>query len=102
MNLQKRQYIRSRKILDSCKDQNCTLQFPGCKNDTETTVPAHINAHWAGKGGSIKADDIPLDACGHCHHIYDFEPHKVEDINFYLFRGLFLTVRRMILDGTLK
>jgi len=68
----KQKAFRSRKLLDSSRGQNCTLNFDGCQNDVATVVAAHSNQIRHGKAGKRKSDDVwSCDACGWCHDIYD-------------------------------
>ena len=60
----KRQYIRSRKLLDNCQYLNCAM----CGVDDGTIVGAHSNQGAHGKGKAIKADDNMIAAlCYVCH-----------------------------------
>ena len=60
----KREYIRSRKLLDNCKYLYCSM----CGTDDGTIVAAHSNQGIHGKGKSIKADDNMIAALCHiCH-----------------------------------
>src|SRR5579871_883711 len=63
----KRQYVRSRKLLDACgKLERCT--FPGCQARDGTLVACHSNWEIHGKGKGIKADDNRIAAgCARCH-----------------------------------
>lgn len=58
--------IRSRRYLDGSRGANCTLRLPGCTNDRETVVAAHIRDRNFGMGR--KASDLSVvDACHLCH-----------------------------------
>ena len=60
----KREYIRSRKLLDNCKYLHCSM----CGSDDGTIVAAHSNQGRHGKGKAIKADDNMIAAlCYICH-----------------------------------
>lgn len=67
---QRREPIRSRKLLDSARGQPCTLQFEVCNSDTETTVSCHI--HDETFGMAMKADDFDtVHGCHACHMYLD-------------------------------
>jgi len=65
--------IRSRKVLNSARDQTCTARFPGiCNGNSETTVWAHLNGAAFGKGMGIKAHDVlGFHSCSECHRYLD-------------------------------
>lgn len=101
--IQKYSYVRSRKLLDSSRDKVCTFNFQGCNYDSNTTVAAHANYDFCGKGTSIKASDIySVDACHHCHGIYDGRiPSNLTDEQkqWYFWRALVKTTNRRIEEG---
>jgi hypothetical protein len=69
---QKRPPYRNKKILAYAKGQDCTIRLPGCRNQTETTVAAHIHEYEFGHGKGIKADDCCIAyVCYHCHILLD-------------------------------
>lgn len=78
--------IRSRKLLNTAKGQECTLRFPGiCHGGTETTVFCHLNFSWAGKGMGQKAHDIlGVHGCYMCHVALDQSRHNLSSEEFYL------------------
>lgn len=110
--MQKRKPYRNKKITQSAKGEDCTLQFPGCRNDTGTTVFCHLNEGFAGKGMGQKADDCAgFYGCGHCHDIYDgrkpinpdsplTEPNDYQD-DWMVLRAYYRTIRRLIDKGIL-
>lgn len=65
--------IRSQKVLDSARNQPCSIRLPGiCNGNAETSVWCHLNGHRFGKGGAIKAHDIHgFHGCSSCHAYYD-------------------------------
>jgi hypothetical protein len=65
----KNKRLKSKKITDSAKGEDCTLRIPGvCNFNPETTIFAHIN----GAGMALKAHDIHgCYACSDCHRYYD-------------------------------
>lgn len=70
MNLAKPTKIRSKKIMQSAKGENCTLRIPSvCNRKSETVVFAHIEGN---KGTSTKNHDIfGVYACSDCHDWLD-------------------------------
>ena len=67
-----RKPFRSQKLKDSAKDKYCTLNFPGCRNNTATVVLCHSNYLEDGKGKGQKAHEYTACfGCGHCHDILD-------------------------------
>lgn len=109
MNLEKRTPYRNKKILDSAKNEECTINSPICNYDKSTTVFCHLNEHFAGKGTSQKADDCAgFYGCSACHDLYDrrrkptkSEEFYIEQEYFYVLRAVVLTTRRIIDKGIL-
>ena len=62
--------IVSKKIRNSAKDENCTIRYPGCSNDTSTTVLAHLNSRYKGMGNK-SPDILAVYACDFCHKKLD-------------------------------
>lgn len=104
--IQKYDYVRSRKLLDSSRGQVCTLNFQGCNYDTETTVACHANYDFTGKGASIKASDIySADGCDHCHSVYDgrVKSHYTDsEKQEFFWRAFVKTTNRRIAEGIIK
>lgn len=71
MTLAKHPAIRSKKILNHAKGQQCTLRFDDCCNhNSETVVAAHIRDRHKGMG--TKASDFSIVfACSDCHRYLD-------------------------------
>ncbi len=63
--INKNKRLKSKKITDSAKGENCTLRIPGvCNHNPETTIPAHLN----GAGMAKKSDDTLISyCCSQCH-----------------------------------
>lgn len=106
MNLQKRKPYKSKKITQSARGEDCTFEFPGCENKTETTVFCHMNEGYAGKGLGQKADDFAGGyGCCHCHDVLDKRKDiglKDSEIDWYMLRALYRTFRRLLDNGILK
>lgn len=101
--IQKYNHVRSRKLLDSSRDQICAFNFQGCNYDAQTTVACHANYDFTGKGTAIKASDIySADGCSHCHAIYDGRtPSSLTDEakQQYFWRAFVKTTNRRIAEG---
>lgn len=64
----KHNHIRCKAIRDAANGEDCTI----CGKNNGTTVFAHLNKQWAGKGLGIKADDIAgMFLCAEHHSEYD-------------------------------
>jgi len=68
MSLNKRNYVRSKYITESARDETCT--WPGCNAPAQCW--AHSNLGSDGKGIGIKSSDIFGSFLCHSHHLlYD-------------------------------
>ena len=104
--IQKYNYVRSRKLLDSSRGQQCTFGFQGCNYGTETTVACHANYDFTGKGTGIKSSDVfSADGCHYCHAVYDgrerSEYTDAEKQQFF-WRAFVKTTNRRIAEGLIK
>ena len=98
--------MRSNKIRQAARDEECTFRSPWCNYNAETTVFCHLNEQFAGKGMGIKADDIGFFGCSACHDIYDrriqpSDEYKKEEY-FYLLRAVVLTLQRLNQKGIIR
>lgn len=100
MPFDKQNNVKSKKIRDSARDEDCTLNGPNCNYDSETTVFCHLNEQFAGKGYGLKATDIGFYGCSDCHH--DYDTGKLEDKYFYLLRAVVRTIQRLIEKDILR
>jgi len=89
MTLLKRKPIRSKKITQSARGEECTLNGVNCNYDSSTTVFCHLNEYWAGKGMGIKSHDIGFYGCSNCHQ--DYDQNKLDDKYFYILRAVVKT-----------
>jgi len=110
---QKRKPIKSKKLRDSARGEDCTLNIAGvCNYDSSTTVLAHLpDDSGTGKMGG-KSDDIcAVYACSDCHDILDGKKdmqdygcvnnEEWEDYDIgYQHRALKRTIRRMVENGS--
>jgi len=63
--------VRSKKLRDSARGENCTLRIPGvCNGDTETSVLCHL-PHGRRGVGTKASDDHAVIACSSCHDAID-------------------------------
>ena len=96
MNLSKRTPYRNPKLLAAAKDQPCMVNGPFCNHDPSTTVFAHLNESWAGKGYSQKADDFAgFMSCSTCHVWYDSNKIPVPD-QWIITRAMYRTWRNLL------
>jgi hypothetical protein len=77
----KNKRLKSKKITDSARNEQCTLRIPGvCNHNPETTVFAHMN----GGGMGYKHHDIHgCYACSDCHDWLDGK--YLKDVTLILF-----------------
>ena len=85
----KHNHIRSKAIRDAARGEDCTI----CGLNDDTTVFAHLDESWAGKGMRIKADDIAgMFLCLNCHVDYGNSMY-IED--WQITRAMYRTWRRL-------
>lgn len=97
--------IVSKKLRNSARDENCTLQIAGVCNYNPATVSlCHLPDESHGMGR--KSDDISAAfGCDMCHSVIDGRvPYIWEDgeKEFYMRRGMVRTWRRWIERGLVK
>ena len=73
MNFPKFQYVRSKKLLQACREIPCQV----CGVADGTVVAAHSNQLRHGKGRSIKASDVFVAAMCHRHHAEVDQGHSL-------------------------
>jgi hypothetical protein len=108
--MQKIRPIRSKKLRQSAKGEDCTFQIPGvCNGNPETTGLCHLPDESHGMGR--KSDDhCSAYGCSDCHDVIDgrvkFKPGDPKtfavisvDKEFYMRRAMVRTQRRMIEKG---
>ncbi len=85
--------IISKKLRDSARGQQCTLNISGvCNYNSETTILAHLPDESNGMGK--KADDISsCFACSSCHTAIDTHKVPASDRDFYFRRAMIRTWR---------
>lgn len=61
----------SKRVRDSARGETCSLRFPCCNHDPETTVLAHLRYFgWAGIAQKPH-DFLAVYACANCHDCLD-------------------------------
>lgn len=85
-------------ITQSAKGEECTMNTPWCNYDPSTTVWAHLNDSFAGKGMGIKADDdAGFMCCSSCHSAYDGAIKTTDDFrankDFYVLRAVIRSLK---------
>lgn len=83
------------------------MGMPGCTYDTATTVWAHANYSWCGKGAGIKSSDVwGCFACESCHSLLDgrrHDPLVTEDSKEdYFWRAHVKSFERLIELGIIR
>lgn len=69
--MRRKSRTRSTPARESAREQDCTLQLPGCRNDRETVVLAHLRM-FGGGGIGVKPHDLEgVYACAWCHDRLD-------------------------------
>lgn len=89
------------KITRAAEGEICTVQRDrSCHGEnTESTVAAHLNTSWSGKGMGQKADDCAIVfACARCHIAID--SGLATDAE--MLRAYYRTIRRLLDKGVLK
>lgn len=72
---QKVKTFRSKKIRDSARGQECTMNSLICNYNPETVVYCHSEEKEHGKGTALKSDDrYGFYGCSSCHDWYDGKP----------------------------
>jgi hypothetical protein len=91
--------LRSKKLRNSARGQDCTMQVVGvCNFNSETTVLAHLDSE--NKGTAYKSSDLfAVYACSDCHSWLDQHKGNKEDRLFYSLRALDRTHRIMTNTG---
>ena len=91
--------IRSKKIRDSARGQDCTLRLVGvCNFNEETTVLAHIGRN---RGMALKCDDtMAVFSCSSCHAKIDGAERS--DLALDLLRSLEETQKILFDKGLLN
>ena len=104
--------IRIKKIRDSARNQECTVQSPWCNHNPETVVFAHYGEPGE-KGAGLKPDDSSgAYSCSSCHDWLDgrFTPTNMtaqqlladSEKQWYWFRGMRRTWKLLIENEVLK
>lgn len=97
--------IRSKKLRDSARGEECTFQIAQvCRGRTDTVVLCHLPDESHGMGQ--KADDISAAfGCQDCHDALDGRTKTwfaAGEKEFYMRRALVRTLRRWVERGLIK
>jgi len=98
--------IRSQKLRDSARGEECTFQIPGvCNGNPETTVLCHLPDESHGMGR--KSDDFcSAYGCSACHDFLDGRNRPkgilLANVEAFTLRAMVRTWRRMIEKGLIK
>jgi len=96
--------VRLKKIRDSARGQDCTVNGPTCNHNPETVVFAHYGEPGE-KGMGLKPDDTSgAYACSDCHDWLDGRVYNIrtQDHQWYWFRAMRRTWKLLIENGVLK
>lgn len=64
--------IRSHRVLDHARNQQCQIRLYCCNESPHTVVFCHLNGAAFGKSAGMKAHDIAgFFGCSNCHSYYD-------------------------------
>jgi len=94
--------IRSKKLLDGARGENCTMNVADfCNYDNTTTVTMHINVAGGCMGGKT-GDTSTVYGCSDCHSWLDQNKGSELDQLYYTRRALVRTLNRRIEQGLFK
>lgn len=103
MSLTKTPPIKSKKIRESAKGQDCQVRIPGvCNFRPETTVLAHVAR---GSGVGQKCDDIHATyACSACHDVIDRRVRQgnANEVMVYAYEGMVRTQKLLLEQGLIQ
>ncbi len=94
--------IKSEKIRESAKGQECQVRIPGvCNFNPETTVLAHVGK---GSGMGQKCDDIHATyACSSCHDVMDGRTSlSMNEVRLYSYEGMVRTQKLLLEQELIK
>jgi hypothetical protein len=103
--MQKHKAIRIKKIRDSAKGQECTMNSPYCNHDPATVVFAHFGEPGEKGMGLKPSDSSGCYICSGCHDWVDGRvPYKLNDPDKLplWFKAMRKTWYMLILDGVLR
>jgi hypothetical protein len=95
--------IRSKKITQSAKGEECTMNSPVCNYNPETTVWCHSNYYEDDKGKGLKAHDIfGFYGCYACHDWFDNSTKHLKGEKYsYFHRAMKRSWLRLIEKGVI-
>jgi hypothetical protein len=102
MNLQKDIIIRSKKIRESAKGEDCQIRVEGCNNNSETVVFCHLG----GAGIGAKSSDLfGAYGCSTCHGKADGQipSHwSATVLGLYFYQAVIRTQQILVNKGLIK
>lgn len=92
--------IRSKKIRQSAKGENCTLRIPGiCNGNPKTVVFCHAPSRY--KGTATKSDDFwGAYGCSHCHK--EIDNAYTDEAIYYWMPAIYETQKRLFEKGLIE
>jgi len=94
--------IKSKKLLDGARGEECTMNVADfCSYNPETVVAMHINVE-GGKMGGKTDDTSTVYGCSDCHTWLDQNKGDSIERFFYTRRALIRTLNRRIEQGLIK
>jgi hypothetical protein len=103
MNLQKNIQVKSKKIRDSARGEECLIRIPSvCNRNPETTVFCHLPE--LAMGGK-SSDLFGAYGCSSCHDCVDGRVTigiDLLEIIIYFYEGIFRTQQILINKGLVK
>lgn len=105
--MQRKPPIRSRRLRESARGQQCTYQIPGvCNHDPATTVPCHVpDDSGTGKMGGKSDDWLITFGCSDCHSVIDGRvPYNWQagEKDWYMRRAMIRAWRHWIENGYIE
>ena len=98
--------LKSKKITDSAKGEDCTIRIPGvCNHNPETTVAAHYRMNGMSGAGLKPHDTMIAYACSDCHAVVDGQKKTTADKEYlrnWHAEGVFKTQQILIEKGLIK
>ncbi len=92
--------IRSKKITQSARDEDCAMQSPDCEFKSDTVRWCHSNYGTDGKGTGIKSHDVfGFYGCDKCETWYSNISSNDQDRYWYFHRALKRSWLRLIEKG---
>ena len=92
-------------LREAARGRDCMVRLPGCLNDTETVVLAHVRLSGI-SGMGIKSPDLLASwCCAHCHSIADRQAKtdlEPDFVRLAFYEGVMRTQAALIREGAIK